>query len=136
MKLPIFRRIYKGDYPQEQQPLVEQLATTINNGLEILYELANNKVSLRDNIYGVVKDIEVQVNAAGTPLSSVTVPLPGVGRPDGMMVLKVDNLTNSAIYSDPVITHFSPITNGVQIVNIQGLNPAYKYRIRVVVFQN
>lgn len=132
-----FRRLFKGDYPQEQQPLVEQLSVTINNGFEVLYNLATKKISLRDNVLCTVRDYEAQVDASGNPQGNTVVKLDNAtARPDGIQVIKCDNLSNPNNYSGAVMVHFSPIEGAIQIVNIKGLTVGDKYRIRLVVYQN
>ena len=49
MKLPLFRRLFKTDFKQEFQELVDQLSVSINVGIENLYDALNRKLSLRDN---------------------------------------------------------------------------------------
>lgn len=136
MLVGTFRRLFKGDYPQEQQPLVEQLSVTINNGLEILYNLANNRISLRDNILCTVKDFDAQVTGTGAPQGNSLIKLDSTARPDGLVVLKCDNLSNPTNYSGSVMVHFNIVETGIQVTNIKGLTVGDKYRIRLVVFQN
>ena len=50
MKLPSFRRILEQDYKPDDQDLVKTLASSLNYGIEVLYDALNGKLTFRDNI--------------------------------------------------------------------------------------
>ena len=135
MILPKFRRIYKTDFPEEIQDTVEKLASSINNGLEVLYDLANKKVSLKDNVLSTIKSVTVEVLSTGVPKITTDVSIDFSGRAEGVSVLKVDNLTNSSVYpSSGVTVSFTQTDNGIQINHITGLQAGYQYRLKLVIF--
>lgn len=136
MIIPIFKRIFKTDYQQEYQNLVEQLSYTINNGFEVLYDLANKKISLKDNIFCSIKEFDVTVAADGTPLSTLGINLTQVGNVEGVTVLSAINTTNPSAYVQGGIhVSFTPSNTSIQINNIKGLIPGNNYRIKLVIFQ-
>lgn len=136
MKLPNFRRIFKGDYQAEFQGLVEQLSVTINNGFEVIYEALNNKISLRDNIACTVGEFLVEVNDSGTPKNSITVKLRSSNeRVEGVMVISATNTSNASTYPPgAVFVSYTPNSDFITINNIKGLTANVQYRIKVVIF--
>lgn len=67
MKLKSFRRIITQDFEKQYQKLIEQISSPINNAFNELYFTLNGRVSLYDNLYCTVKDLDLTVNAAGIP---------------------------------------------------------------------
>lgn len=135
-KLPNFRRIYKTDYPQDQQDLVDKLAVTINNGFELLYDALNNKLTLADNLAVSVKDITVTVDASGVPTKNLSFNVTFPGKVSTIEVGRTTNLTNSsALLTGGVSLLFTQSNSTVNIQQITGLQPNQKYQIRVVAWQ-
>lgn len=132
MTLPSLRKLFKADFKPEFQELIETMIPTVNNGIEVLYELGNGKISIKDNLAGVVRDIDLSVNAQGIPVSLSTFTLNSGDRILGATVIKTENLTNSSIYptSAPFIT-YSQLENRITINHITGLVSGNNYRIRV-----
>ena len=135
MKIQSFKRIFKSDYDQEDQSLVEKLSYSINTGIEVINNALNRNISLADNILCSIRDVDVQVDANGYPISLTTYSLDFKGSIQGVIVIRADNLTNSAIYptSSPFI-NFTQNTNGVKIDHVTGLIPNNIYRLRIVTF--
>lgn len=136
MRLPNFRRIFKADYEVEMQAFVEQLAQTLNSSFEVLYDLANKKISIRDNVLCSVRDVDVIVDATGRPTTTTSMGLDGSGKVEGLLVIRAENITSATTYPEgcPFIT-FTPQENSVLFNNITGLQANYKYRLRVIAFQ-
>lgn len=135
MKLPSFRRLYKTDFAQEFQALVDQLSVSINIGIENMYDVLNRKLTLRDNMLCTVKEIDVTVDPARAPTTTTSFPLDISGRIDGVVVLSAVNLTTTGMYpSSGVFISWTQTQNGVLINNITGLQNGQKYRLRVVAF--
>ena len=133
--LPTLRKLFKGDYKEEFQELIETMIPTVNNGVEVLYDALNGKISIRDNIQCVVKDINLSVNSSGIPVSLTTFTLNSIARIDGCEVIKVENLTNSSTYPTgaPFIT-YNQTDNRITINHITGLIAGNNYRIRVIAY--
>jgi hypothetical protein len=134
-KLQSYKRILSSDFNDEDRQLVDQLAGSINTVIDDHQYTLNGKVSLRDNIYCTVKDIEVTVDAAGgTGGTRVTVNNPQV-QALGMQVIQVTNVSNSSIYpvGQPFIT-YSQLESSILLNNITGLLPGYRWRLRVIVW--
>jgi hypothetical protein len=135
MKLPLFKRLRKDDYPEEQQTIIESIAFSINTAVEGIISALNKNVSIRDNILCTTKDVDVTVDSAGIPSPEVSVSIDFTGNVYGIQVLKVDNLTNSAGYPTSGVTvSFNQTPKGIQITHITGLSTNNKYRIRLVMY--
>lgn len=135
MKLPTFRRIFKGDYPEEFRVLVEKLSQSINSGIEVLYEALNNKLTLAENLRCTVTTIQVSVNASGTPAGNVTVRLNTTDAVTGVQVMQAINLTNPRTYptSAPFIS-FRQSGNVLTIVNVAGLTVNDQWSLSIVAY--
>jgi hypothetical protein len=135
-KLATYKRIITSDFDNDSQPLVEQIAFPINDGFNALYFAVDGRLSLKDNIYCTVKDIEITVNAAGNPTSTTSFTLDRTNvQVLGCQVLAASNQTNSAVYptGQPFIS-FTQNSSSVIINNITGLQANQRYKIRVVAY--
>lgn len=135
MKVPLYRRIYKTDYPDDQQTLVEKMALSINNGFDVLYDLINNKLTLQDNFNGTVKDITIILDANGTPTDTSSFALSSNSRIIGVQVLKAVNLTNNTTYPTqaPFIS-FTQTERGITINNVTGLQAGNRWQLTVMAY--
>lgn len=133
MKFPTFKRIFKTDYPQDQQSLVEKLAATINNGFEVIYNAMAKNVSLSDNLACTVKVLQVKVDASGTPTSDLSFKIDTVGQIKGIDVIRAENQTNSTVYvtSHPFMS-FTQNDTTVTITNIKGLPVNNTFNITII----
>lgn len=133
MKFPTFKRIYKTDYPSEQQALVDKLSETINNGFEVVYNAMSRNVNLGDNVACTVKILTVKVDSSGTPSSSLSFKIDTVGQIKGIQVIKAENLTDSSIYVDstPFLSYTQDNTT-VTVNNIKGLPANNTFSLTVV----
>lgn len=136
MKLPNFRRLNKNDYSEDEQTLVDKLSNSLNYGIEVLYTALNNRVNLRNNVDGTLKDIEITTDSNGIPLSSTTFVLNRQeDQPIGLIVIDNENLTNSSIYPAGGITlSWVKVNNTIQITHATGLQANNTYRLRVFAF--
>lgn len=133
--MPSFKRLFKGDYDSEEQGLIDKLSSSLNYGIEVLYDALNRKLTLRDNISCTVKDVEVTVNSSGIPNSSTTFSMDITNKIDGLMVIRAENLTNSNTYpSGGVFVTFSQNNTTVTIIHVTGLQANNNYRLRIVAF--
>lgn len=136
MKLPSFRRIISTDYPKDFKQLVDLMAVSLNNGIEVLYQALNNQLTLRDNIKCTIKDVTLTVDSSGNPINTTTILLNANTKVEGSQVLLALNQVNSSVYvtSGPFITGSQNGTSFI-INNITGLQANTEYLIRVLVYQ-
>lgn len=136
MKLPSFKRLFSSDFPSEFKSLIDTLSSSLNTGIEVLYQALDNRITLRENISCTVKDITVIVSANGTPSQGSSMKLNTTNRVDGCIVISALNQTNSASYpTAAVFISFTQSSNTLNITNITGLQAGQTYSLRVVAFQ-
>lgn len=136
MKIQAYRRIYKTDYEQQYQKLIDTLSVSLNAAFDSLFGALNNGISLNDNIACTVKDISVQVDSSGKPLQTTTFAITTTtGAISGIQVIKATNTDSSSVYpiSQPFITYTQNNTI-ITIVNISGLQASAHYTLRVVAY--
>lgn len=134
MKLQDFRRLFKTDFKQEFQDLVDQLSVSINTGFEAVYDIINNKkLSISDNILCTVKTINVNVSTSGVPNGTTSFALDIPGRIKGISVINAVNLNNTGIFpTSAVFVNFSQNGTTVIINNINGLQANTNYQLTVI----
>lgn len=135
MKLKSYRRLITQDFEEEDQKLIEQMSSPINNAFNELYFTLNGRTSLRDNLFCTIKEIEIIVDANGKPNVTTSFILDKQGQVIGTDVLDAKNLTNSALFptGKPFIS-FIQNGNSVIINNITNLQANNRYFIRVIAF--
>lgn len=135
MKLPTYKRLQTADFDTEYKELIDGLGFSVNDGIGVLFDALNRKVSLKDNIAASVKDVELSVDSAGQVVNggifNVDIPGPYLG----LEIMKADNLTNSAIYptAAPWAT-WNVVTNGIQIIHVSGLPAKNNFKLRVLIW--
>lgn len=133
-KLPSFKRLFKSDYPAEQQNLVESLSSSLNIGIESLYEALNKKLTFKDNFLGATKEVLIEVNSAGEPKVTTGFSLDGITTPvEGLIVVRAENITNSVTYPTGGVFITYTQSGGTIIINhITGLQANNKYKLKVI----
>ena len=132
-KLQSYKRIISSDYNSDDRELVDQLAGSLNTVIDDHQYTLNGKVSLKDNIYCTVKDIDLNIDANGGAggtrftVNNPQVPVLGIS------VIRADNLSNSSIYptGQPFVS-FTQLESSIMINNISGLPPGSRWRIRII----
>ena len=132
MKLPNFKRLIKTDFKEEDQPLVNGLASIWNYGIEVLYLALNNRLTLTENLSATIKDVNLRVDANGVPI--VTLIIPSDTTINDVRIGKIDNLTNSS--NTPItavmVVDWQPVQNGIKINKIVGLTANELYKLRII----
>lgn len=128
-----FKRIFKGDYPKDDQALVEKLAGSINSGFETLYNAMTRNISLSDNIACTVKKLTTKVTSTGIPTSTLSFKIDTVGQIKGISVIRAVNLTTSTTYvsSHPFLT-FDQNNTTVTVTHITGLPVDNTFELTVI----
>lgn len=134
-KLATYKRITTGDFEEDQQTFVEQLAFPINDGFNEIYFAMNGRVDLRNNLFCTVKDVEVTVKDTGVPVNSTSFSLDKDGKILGCQVVYAANQANTAIYptSQPFVS-FTQNGKTVTINHISGLQSGQRYIVRIVAY--
>lgn len=134
-KIPSYRRIIKTDYPSELQDSIEKLSFSINPAFEILFDILNKKLTLRDNLKCSVKEFITKVKTNGQPYNKITLPLDFLGPIDGCLVLNAINIKNpeQGVAGAPFIS-FTQNGNNIIINNIKGLHVDHEYSLKILIF--
>lgn len=134
-KLPSYRRIIKSEYPDNLQESIEKLAFSVNPAFEVIFDILNRKLTLRDNIKCSVKEFIVSVDANGVPSIRIVLPLDFNGQVDGCIVLNAINIKNPAkgVNAAPFVS-FSQNNNTIIVNNIKGLFNNEDYKIKLLIF--
>jgi len=136
MRLPSFKRLVSTDFKKDFKDLIDQLALSLNNGIDLLYTALANNLTLRDNFKATIKDILVTVDSKGNPTSGASFKLTtNTAKVEGILVLSALNQVNSAVYpTSGVFISGGQSGNTFIINNITGLQAGESYSLRVVAF--
>lgn len=132
-KLNSYKRIISGDYPTEDQKLVEQLGVPLNSGFSDLFYALSNRLTFDDNFFCTVKSVDVISDSNGAPTTKTSISLTSTSPVRGVIVIAVTNATNPTTY--PTSTPFISFTQNGQalyIDNITGLVANNRYNITLI----
>lgn len=132
--LPSFRRLMSTNFEKQYQNLINTLALSLNNGIQVIYDALNNELTFRDNVKCTVVDVTLQVNSSGTPTQGGTITLTFTGSVDGVFVTMVTNVNNPTTYPTGAVQVFGQQSGTTYIINnVTGLQANTSYTIRVIV---
>lgn len=134
MKLPSYRRIFKTDYAEDYQELVDKLAVSINYGFDTVYDALNKNLTFDDNIACTIASFTVTVDIYGVPVKKNTQFKLSEKQKSiqGLIVIDCyEEKKNLPPPSAPFIT-FLKSENNVLIKNIKGLTADTSYVIKVL----
>jgi hypothetical protein len=129
--LQSYRRIFNTDYAKQYQDLINTLAVSINQGFDNLYQMANNNVSLTNNILCTVASVPVTVNSSGTPTTSTAFAISFTTKMLGATVLNAVGPSGTYPTSQPFIS-FTQNNQNIVINNISGLQANTQYTLTIV----
>jgi len=134
MKLPSYRRIFKTDYAEDYQELVEKLAVSINNGFDTVYDALNKKLTFGDNIACTIAEFTVSVDASGNPTKKNVQFKLGENQTSIQGLMVIDCYTEGDELPPPSAPFISFVKNegNVLIKNIKGLTLNTSYVIKVL----
>lgn len=134
-KLPAYKRIYYNDFAKEAQETIEQLSYTVNNAFEGIFNSLNKNINIRDNLAVSVRDVTVNVDANGVPLSTLTFGVDNNNPIDGILVIRALNQTNNNVFpTGGIFITYSQTGTKITINNITGLLPNNTFLVRVIAF--
>lgn len=135
MLLPSFKRLYKTDFEQQYQSLVDQLSYTINNGFESLYNLANKNISIKDNLLASIRDVNVTVDANGIPVGGASFAIDNSNTIVGLEVLKNTNTTSPTVFPTSGITiNYTQSGTKIGIDHVTGLPANNAFVLRIIAY--
>lgn len=132
-KLNSYKRIISGDYPQEDQKLVEQLGVPLNSALSDLFYALSNRLTFEDNFFSTVKSVDVIADANGNPTTRTSIALTSTSPVRGVLVIAAVNATSPTSYATgtPFVS-FTQNGQALYIDNITGLVPNNRYNITLI----
>lgn len=133
MKLSSYRRIITQDYQEEDQEMIEQIGSTINDSFNSVYSVLNKRITFTDNISATVKELVLTLNEDGTPQQLIRFTTDVLNTPVVQVLCgRARNITNPSTYptAAPFIS-FTQNGNTIIINHITGLAPNQQWRIIV-----
>lgn len=133
-KLGFLKRLVTEDFSKDDQKVISKLAFILNPALEQIVQALTNNLTFEDNLAAMVKEIEVEVDSDGNPVSGGAFQSTLNNLCRNIIVTRATNLTNSSVYPKgyPFIT-WEESSKIVTIKNIAGLPSGYRYRLRIIV---
>lgn len=131
MKLTNVKRINTEDFEEDDRDLVGKMGYLINNVFEQLVQGLNKNLTVKENMNEDIFNVDVYVDASGTPIIPALFKYILKGNCLGVSVINAVNLDNPAEYptSAPFISFNQTSGTLVTITNIKGLQAATRYRL-------
>jgi hypothetical protein len=128
------KRIIPEDFDPKYQPIISKLAAVLNPAIDQIANILNNGLSV-SNLNALQKQITVQVDANGNPLTSISIASTLTSAPSMMQVGRAYNLSKPQTYvtAAPFIT-FTPNGTQITINNITGLTPNDQWQLTVIAY--
>jgi hypothetical protein len=133
-KITGFKRLVKEDFPDDQQPLIEKLATVFNLFQEQVYYAFSNGISLADNVNAQTSTIRVKVSSTGVPTGNNQIKYNLKTRPVGSTVINVQNVTDTTLLAGSPFVTFTLAGSTITLTQITGLLPNKEYDITIVFY--
>lgn len=135
MKLANFRRLISTDFEVDDQKLVEKLGASLNDGIDGLYFVLNNRLTFEDNFLATVKEVEITTGVNGVPVNRTSITLNNTSPVKGTLILAVTNKSNAAnLLTGAPFMSFTQSGTSLFIDQITGLQPNNRYIIRFIAF--
>lgn len=131
MKISAFKRLVKEDFEEDQQPLIEKLATVFNLFQEQVYSAFNNNITINENLAAMTANITIKVDALGQPVTSGQIKYTLKGRLSGAQVVSANSRDGSLLAGAPFIV-YSITGDIITIKQITGLLPSVEYNLSIV----
>lgn len=132
--MPSLKRIYTNDFEQQYQQLIEQLSYTINTNEDTLFQTLTNNVTLKDNIYGQVIQLLVQVDASGKPITKTGFVSTLTTNILGTLVLNALANTPNVYPTGGIFVSFTQSGTTITINNITGLPANTQFTLTLATF--
>lgn len=134
MKISGFKRLIKEDFPEDQQPLIEKLATVFNIFQEQVYYAFNNNITIDENLNAQSVVYQVTVDSNGVPTGNSQIKYTLKTKPKGSQVINVQNLTDTTLLSGAPFITYSLNGNILTINQVTGLLPGKVYSVTIVFY--
>jgi hypothetical protein len=133
MKLPSLKRLFKRDFRPEYAEIVDAMSDIMNSNLEVVYEALNRKLTFTDNITSVIRELQVNTDQNGKITNPASFTLDNFFFIEGLIVVKVTNLTNSVGYPNGgVFASYDQAGKVITVNNITGLPANSRLLIKII----
>lgn len=131
-RLQDIKRINRSDYPDEYKDLIDQLSNTLNTFMEDVLTNMSNGIDYQ-NLKREMKDIDIIVvnSTTGELKSNLSFKNNLIDRLKGIVVIKVDNLSDTTQPLSLPLINFSESNGQVNILSVIGLPVNKKFRLRI-----
>lgn len=129
MKLNVARRIIREDFDAKDQPLIDKLASTINQFMEQVANGFNKNLTIEDNLPFETKTFTVTVDSNGLPDANVVFKTSLRFR--GMMVINAANVQDGDLLVGAPFVQWSINGGLITIVRVLGLPVGKKCSLTV-----
>lgn len=130
-KFQNLKRINTADFKEEDRPLIEGLSYILNSFMEDVTFALNKNLDF-DNLIQEYKTIEIVVDSNGIPKIDSVFKNGLNTRVTGIIVAKVENLTDSTSYSNYPMLYWEENNKIVKIKAAMGLAADNKYKLRII----
>lgn len=132
MKLNNLKRIVVEEFPQEDQPVVEKLAFSLNPMLDQLTTAFNKNIDF-DNLNQEILEFVVEVDATGRPKVATELKSNLRTRVRGYHVIRAQNENpNGPLPTATPFISYNQNESGVRIVGVTGIPANNKFRLTVI----
>jgi hypothetical protein len=134
MKIPSYRRLFKTDYKEEWQPLVDKLATSINNAFDTIYNALNKNLTFVDNINSTIATFTVSVDGNGIPKQTTQFKLDSAQTTvQGLIVIDCFASNDTSKYPNSgIFINFTKNDTLINVNRIKGLPQDVQFSVKVL----
>lgn len=135
MKLESFRRINIEDYTQEEQDLIQKLASTLNVALDLIYLALSNRLTFADNIDSTTTSFTVKLDADGVPKTGTSFALNvNAGVTPTASGINVINASSTTFPTGAPFISFTQSGATISINHITGLAADVAWTLNVIAY--
>lgn len=124
--------LVKEDFPSEYHDLIEKLAFSLNPFMRQVVAAFAGQIDF-NNLAQATFDFQASVDASGIPLTPIQIKINPNRKIIGLMVIKIDNLTDDVNLTGSPFLTFSTSKTILSVNHITGLSANKNYRIRALI---
>lgn len=128
-RLPTHKNIQIENFPSEHKKWVSLLLGPVNQFFGVIYSALNGNLEFGINIKSQIFEFTHDVDNGELPIKFQS----NIGRPQGVVILKVANLTDETTLTVAPFIEWDFIQNQVRLNNIIGLPAGKKFQISILI---
>lgn len=137
MKIQNPKRLRIEDFTEEEREMISKIAFVMNSSFSSLFDLANKRITLRENISASVREFNVTVDAQGNPRNAVFLNLDDVlanQLVEGVQVIDAYSTDGVTRPTAGVFVDWSPNKSGININFVKGIPENKEFTIKLVIY--